>query len=160
LPERRRVLAVMERLARAALFLALALGAAACASSHTVKNSPPHTNAPLPRSLVKLVHSDSHASNVTGKKIEVYGPGSRQALVKASSGDLIAPSASERKARFYLIVLHGHFVGDAPLGAEPPHGTIEAEVWSPTEGSTDLGIGNHLPAAVSRLHRLAVITLT
>jgi hypothetical protein len=93
------------------------------------------------------------------RKIEVYGPGSRSALVKASSGGLVVESASERKARFYLIVLHGSFVGDAPHGTEAPHGTIETKVWSPTEGLTDVGVSPFLPGGVSRLHRLAVIRL-
>jgi hypothetical protein len=117
------------------------------------------SQARLPASLVKLIRSLGKNRGVTGKQVVVYGPGSRRALVKASSGDLVVESAVERKARFYLIVLHGHFVGDAPFGAKPPRGTIETLVWSPTRGGTDVGISNGLPAAVSRLHKLAVISL-
>jgi hypothetical protein len=96
-------------------------------------------------------------------EIDLYGPGSRRALVKASSGDLVVESPRERKQSFYLIVLHGRFVCDSctgPASAKPPHGTIETRVWSPVAGGTDFGFGHSLPAAVSRLHRLAKITLS
>ena len=54
---------------------------------------------------------------------------------------------------------------DATCGARvgrwaTPHGTIETHVWSPVEGGTDFGIQNSLPTAVSRLPRLAVVTLS
>lgn len=97
------------------------------------------------------------------RRIDVYGPGSRAALVKASSGDIVVESPREQKMRFYLVVLHGRFVCNGcsgPAGAGPPHGTIETRVWSPAEGGTDFGISNSLPAAMSRLHRLATITLS
>jgi hypothetical protein len=47
-----------------------------------------------------------------------------------------------------------------PAGTKAPRGTIETHVWSPTAGVTDTGIGDHLPPAVSQLHRLAVIHLS
>jgi hypothetical protein len=93
------------------------------------------------------------------KRIEVYGPGSESALVRASSGDLV-PASPDRKAGFYLIVLHGRFVCEScsgPANAKPPHGTIETTVWSPVVGATDFGLSNRLRTAVPRLHRLAVI---
>jgi hypothetical protein len=43
---------------------------------------------------------------------------------------------------------------------KPSHGTIETHVWSPSEKAGDFGIQNSLPAAVSRLHRLATITIS
>ena len=70
-------------------------------------------------------------------------------------------SPGELKQRFYLVVLHGQFVCNGcsgPAGRKPPQGTIETHVWSSAGGSTDFGIGPSLPAAVSRLNRLAVIT--
>ena len=72
-------------------------------------------------------------------------------------------SPREAKERFYLVVLHGRFVCNGcsgPAGHKPPHGTIETHVWSAAEGSTDFGIGSSLPAAVSRLQRLATIRLS
>jgi len=96
-------------------------------------------------------------------EIDVYGPGSRAALVKASSGDIVVMSPREARLRFYLIVARGRFVCDGcsgPAGHKPPHGTVETRVWSRAEGGTDFGIGGGLPSAVSRLHRLAVIKLS
>ncbi len=118
----------------------------------------------MPPSLQNFIHS-TIATEPNGEmsEIDVYGPGSRAALVKASSGDVVTESPSELKRRFYLVVLHGHFVCNGcsgPAGHKPPHGTIETQVWSPAEGSTDFGISNSLPAAVSQLPRPATITLS
>ena len=93
----------------------------------------------------------------------MYGPGSRGALVKASSGDIVYPTGREATMQFYLIVAHGDFVCrpcTGPGGMKPPHGTIETHVWSPSEKAGDFGIRDSLPTAVSRLHRLATITLS
>jgi len=91
---------------------------------------------------VKLIRSFSTDRGVSSKRVVVYGPDSRYQLVKASSGDLIEKSAREQKG-FYLIVLHGHFVGFShPAGAKAPSGTVETQVWSATEGVTDTGIGD------------------
>lgn len=154
-----------------AVLIASALGTSACAGSHTGSNQS-STDAielheagynSLPPSLQHFVHSiEAGAVDGTVHEIDVYGPGSRAALVKASSGDLIKESPSERKG-FYLIVLHGQFVCTGctgPAGSKPPHGTIETHVWSRAEGSTDFGISSSLPAAVSQLHRLATITIS
>ena len=70
-------------------------------------------------------------------------------------------SGRQLKERFYLIVLHGHFSCygcSVPAGASAPTGTIETSVWSHAAGGTDFGIGNGLPAAVSRLPWLGSIT--
>ena len=150
----------MKMLSGSAVLVAATLALSACGGSHRVVKDQAavqqHTT--LPAALVKLVHSFSKDSHVTGKTIEVYGPGSRRALVKASSGDLVQKIARERRG-FYLIVLHGHFVGNAPYGAKPSHGTIETQVWSGTEGVTDTGIGDRLPAAVSRLRGPTLVAL-
>jgi hypothetical protein len=142
----------MKMLTGSAVLVAAALGLSACGGSHRVvtDQAPVQQHTTLPAPLVKLIHSFSTDRSVTAKRVEVYGPGSRRALVKASSGDLVQKIAAERKG-FFLIVLHGHFVGDAPSGAKPPHGTVETQVWSATQGVTDTGISNRLPAAVFRL---------
>ena len=96
------------------------------------------------------------------QSIDVYGPGSRSALVKASSGDVVNPSATDIKnAPFYLFVLHGQFTCtdcSGPAGSKPPRGTIETFVWSPKGGGTDFGIGHSVPAAVGQLNLMAQIT--
>ena len=122
------------------------------------------TYGPLPQSLQNFIRSiEAAPSDGPVNEIDVYGPGSRVALVKASSGDIVTESAREQKEAFYLVVLHGTFVChgcSVPAGARPPRGTIETHVWSQAEGSTDFGISNGLPAAMSSLHRLAVIALS
>jgi hypothetical protein len=144
------------------VLVAVALALSACGGSHAVTITdgapgPVHTTLPAP--LVKLIHSFSSDSGVTAKRVEVYGPGSRRALVKASSGDLVQKIAAERKG-FFLIVLHGHFVaGLHPHGAKAPRGTVETQVWSATEGVTDTGISNRLPAAVYRLKGPTLVAL-
>jgi hypothetical protein len=119
----------------------------------------------LPPGLVQEIDSlrtvgrDSSSTQM----VEVYGPDSRAALVRASSGEVVAETARERQARFYLIVLRGHFVCEScsrPPGAKPPRGTIETQVWSPTLGGTDFGLSDRLGAGMPRLHRFAVLTLS
>lgn len=95
------------------------------------------------------------------KTAQVYGPGSRYLLVKASSGDLVGKNAGKG---FYLIVLHGHFVCNGcsrPFGskARPPRGKIATEVWSPRTGQTDFGLGNR-PVAMSHLGGPTVIQIS
>jgi hypothetical protein len=162
----------MRALACAAVLSASVLGTSACASGHSGSNQS-STDAiqlhatgynSLPPSLQHFVHSiEAGAVDGTVNEIDVYGPGSRAALVKASSGDVVTESPGESKQRFYLIVLHGQFVCTGctgPAGAKPPHGTIETHVLSSTGRPTDFGLGSSLPAAVSQLHRLATITLS
>jgi hypothetical protein len=91
---------------------------------------------------------------------QVFGPGSRFALVKAASGDLVQKIPRERKG-FYLIVLHGHFVCDSctgPAGAKPPRGKIATSVWSPKAGGTDFGLSDR-PVKMSRLRGPTVVVL-
>lgn len=139
----------------AGVLVGATLALSACGGSHKVVTTTDHNPGPvrtaLPAPLLKLIHSFSKDSNVTAKRVEVYGPGSRRALVKASSGDLVQKIAAERKG-FYVIVLHGHFVaGSHPAGTKAPRGTVETQIWSAKEGVTDTGISNRLPAAVYRL---------
>jgi hypothetical protein len=162
----------MRLLACAAVVVASAIAASACASGHSeTKQSTTdaiqlhETNYErLPPSLRNFIRS-LIASPTDGPlhEIDVYGPRSRSALVKASSGDVVMEDTSESKQRFYLVVVRGHFVCNGcsgPPGHKPPRGTIETHVWSQAEGATDFGISNSLPAAMSRLHALAVITLS
>jgi hypothetical protein len=151
----------MKILIGSAVLVAAAFALTACGSSHRVvtDQAPAQQLTTLPAPLVKLIHSISKDRGVSGKQVVVYGPGSRYLLVKASSGDLVQKTASERKG-FYLVVVHGHFVGFShPAGTKAPRGTIETQVWSATEGVTDTGISDRLPAAVFRLHRVAVVAL-
>lgn len=152
----------MKTLTGSAVLIAATLALSACGGSHKVvtitDHNPGLVRTGLPAPLLKLIHSFSKDSSVAADRVEVYGPGSRRALVKASSGDLVQKVAAEGKG-FYLIVLHGHFVGDAPSGAKPPHGTVETQVWSATEGVTDTGISNDLPAAVYRLKGPTLVAL-
>ena len=153
----------MKLLTGSAVLVAATLALSACGGSHIVtitEQAPGPVHTTLPAPLVKLIHSFSTDKGVSSKRVVVYGPDSRYQLVKASSGDLVEKSARERKG-FYLIVLHGHFVGFShPAGTKALRDTIETQVWSATEGVTDTGIGDRLPAAVSRLHGLAVVALS
>jgi hypothetical protein len=143
----------MKMLTSAGVLVAVTLGLSACGGSHmlTVNAGPDLVRAGLPAPLVMLIHSFGKDRSVTAKRVEVYGPGSRRALVRASSGDLVQKIPAERNG-FYLIVLHGHFVaGSHPAGTKAPRGTVETQVWSAKEGVTDTGISNRLPAGVSQL---------
>jgi hypothetical protein len=160
----------MRALACAAFVTALAVSG--CASSHAAQ---PHSSTdaiqlhelgydqlPLERqSFICSMIRDSPNGDLT--EIDVYGPGTRAALVKASSGDDVYPTGRQATKPFYLVVSHGHFVcGECsrPLGATSPEGTTETHVWTRGAGSLDFGIGDNLPAAVSLLNRLAVIQLS
>ncbi len=143
---------------RVALLAAIVLTVSGCGSSR-----PDGGAAALPAGLAQEIDA-ARSANGSGassvRTIEVYGPASRATLVEASSGEVVAESSRERKARFYLIVLRGHFVCEScsrPPGGRSPRGTIETQVWSPTEGETDFGISDKLSAGMSRLSRLAVI---
>jgi hypothetical protein len=144
----------------------------ACGSSHSGSNQSStdaiqlHASGynSLPISLQHFVHSiEAGAVDGPVHEIDVYGPGSRPALVKASSGDIVTPGPGELRPRFYLVVLHGRFVCtgcSGPAGSKPPRGTIETHVVSSSGRSLDFGIGSGLPPAVSQLHRLATVTLS
>ena len=162
----------MKALACAAAVIASALATSGCAGSHAAHRqsstdiSQLHESgynrlSPKLQNFIRSTIRDSPDGHAT--EIDVYGPGTRAALVKASSGDVVYPTGREATEPFYLIVLHGHFVCQdctGPAGHKAPRGTLETRVWSPTAGGTDFGIGNSLPSAVSSLHRLAVITLS
>ncbi len=155
-----------------AAVIACALGVSACASSHSAPNQSStdaielHESSygSLPPSLQNFIHSTiATEPNGEMREIDVYGPGSRAALVKASSGDVVTESPSELRQRFYLIVFHGHFICRSctgPAGSKPPQGTIETRVWSHGEGAADYGIQSSLPPAVSLLNQVATITLS
>jgi outer membrane murein-binding lipoprotein Lpp len=162
----------MKVLACVAAVIASAVATSGCASSHAAQHQA-STNAiqlhesgydqlsPKLQDFIRSTIRDSPDGHVT--EIDVYGPGTRAALVKASSGDIVYPTGREATEPFYLIVLHGHFVCtgcSGPAGSKPPTGTIETHVWSPAAGSLDFGIQNSLPPAVSLLNRLAVIQLS
>jgi len=96
------------------------------------------------------------------KMAQVYGPASYIALEEASTGQRVSKSANAPKGRFYLIVLHGHFVCDtcSHLTAASIRGTIATQIWSPTSREGDFGLGHRsLPASMSRLGTPTVISL-
>lgn len=128
----------------------------ACGATTSSRNASGH---PLPAQLLTKItavarETANHLGDSSVKTAKVFGPESRVTLVKASSGDSVRERARGGTARFYLIVLHGHFACSAcsyPAGAKPPHGTIATVVWSPKEGGTDFGLSARLPASMSRL---------
>src|SRR5262252_2933768 len=100
---RRRIFGDMKMLTSAGVLFAVTLSLSACGGSHmvTVNAGPDLVRVGLPAPLVMLIRSFRKDRSVTAKRVEVYGPGSRRALVKASSGDLVQKIAAERKG-FYL----------------------------------------------------------
>jgi hypothetical protein len=91
--------------------------------------------------------------------IDVYGPGRRAALVKASMGDTLHKPGQG----FYLVVFHGQFYCGGCPGPNPlktPQAAIEVTVWSPPKGETDWGIMKTLQPAVRKLHRLAKVAVS
>jgi hypothetical protein len=148
-------------------FLAVtALSLSACGGSHSVMDMRDRVVTKLPAPLAKQIVTlarglDRSLGDPSVKTAQVYGPGSRYALVKASSGDLVEKLARERKG-FYLIVLYGRFICDGcsgPAGAKAPTGTVATDVWSPTAGGTDFGLSHSLPAATSHLRGPTVVDL-
>jgi hypothetical protein len=96
-------------------------------------------------------------------EIDVYGPDTRAALVKAASGDIAVDTPRQQNEPFYLIVLHGKFacgVCPVPPGTSAPQGTIEWRIWSHGAAAAGMGVTSNLPAAVSLLNRVAVIQLS
>lgn len=162
----------MRGSACAAVVIASALAASGCASGRAAHNQSTtdaiqlhevgyNQLSPKLQNFIRSMIRDTADGHVT--EIDVYGPATRAALVKASSGDEVLPAGRESTAPFYLIVSHGRFVCQGcrgPAGAKPPQGTIETRVWSPAAGSLDFGIQSSLPAAVSLLNRLAVIQIS
>lgn len=156
----------MKKSTASSVVVAAALALSACGAGHTAVSGPERLAATMPAPLAKRIAAQARSTarslgDTSVKTAQVYGPGSRYLLVKASSGDLVQKLARERNG-FYLIVLHGHFVCDScsgPASRKPPRGTVATDVWSPTAGGTDFGLSNHLPAAMSRLSGPAMVSL-
>ena len=149
----------MKLLGLGSVLAAIVLAASGCGSASGTTTSASQAPPNLPKSLRTFIHSTA-SSDGKVSKIDVYGPGSRTALVKASMGDIVNESTKEASYRFYLLVYRGHFVCpdcSGPVHRAPMHGTVEARVWSPQEGGTDFGFGHRLSPAVSKLRRLATI---
>jgi hypothetical protein len=147
----------MKGLTGVAVLVAITLGASACTGGHRL-------SAPLQTRIAALArNSASSLGDASVKTAQVYGPAPRVALVEASSGERVSETAHEPKARFYLIVLRGHFVCKwctRPPGAQSPHGTIATQIWSPqAAGYGDFGLTDSLPASMSRLGKPTVIGL-
>ena len=160
----------MKVLACAVVLIACGLGTSACASGQYqcehLDCESALAKAPLPSSLRSFVGETVTGISPDGGfwELDVYGPGSRSALVKASSGDQVHESPGQAKERFYLVVLQGDFSNcrscNHPAGRIPRHGSVETRVWSAGGGTTDYGISKYLPAALSGLHRLAKFTFS
>lgn len=133
-------------LTSAALLVAITAAVSGCGGSHR-----------LPAPLLKFIHSDN--KGVTGKTVEVYGPSSRSAINKASSGAVMKDTAAERSG-CYLIVYHGHFDWHGPsAGAKPHHYTVLTNVWCAKEGGTDFGVSNHACPSGCRLRGPTLVSL-
>jgi hypothetical protein len=151
----------------AALLVVVTLAASACGSGHHARQkvtSGLHGAAyrALPQSLRVFIRSTlAKSRNGPTQEVDVYGPGTHAALEQAAMGDIV--NDPDRKKDFYLIVQHGRYVCSdcsGPARAKPPHGTFETTVWSPKRGGTDWGLAGGLPASMSSLHPIAVITLS
>jgi hypothetical protein len=106
----------------------VALLSAACNGGHRL-------SAPLQKRIAAMVREKAGSlGDPTVKTAQVYGPATRVALLEASLGQGVSESPHKRRAGFYLIVLHGHFVcrGCPHLRAPSPRGTIATQLWSPT----------------------------
>jgi hypothetical protein len=85
----------------------------------------------------------------------VYGPASYRTALAAFGGGVTSPNL--RRGRYYVIVVQGHFVFDGAFRSTS--GTVASRLWSPTRGNSGLGLGNKLPASMSRLGRPTLIRL-
>jgi hypothetical protein len=158
----------MKRLVLGATVLVLALSACGGSDRAPINSLilPVHVRT-LPAPLARRIAAQARgtARSLGDRSVTtalVYGPDSRYALVKASSGDLVQKLPQERKG-YYLIVLHGHFVCGGctgPVaGAKPARGKVATIVWSPKAGQTDFGIGKRSVPLV-RLTAPAVVSLS
>jgi hypothetical protein len=158
------------------LLVLVALSASACGSGHpstaptiapkeVAATHPVPSLAKLPPELRKVVEHALRANKHPSKysrvnAIEVYGPGSLDALDGATEGQQVAETPHHR-GHYYVTVLYGHFICIMCHGLwrSPPRGTVETMVWSPILGGSSFGLMRKLPRAVSQLHRLIRIQL-
>jgi hypothetical protein len=79
--------------------------------------------------------------HVAGKRVEVYGPASRSAVVQATDPSAVIGNTAAERSGCYLVVYHGHFDWHGPSpGAKQRHYTVLTNVWCAKEGGTDLGL--------------------
>jgi hypothetical protein len=147
----------MKVLIGVAVLVAITLEASACSGGHRLSAS-------LQKRVAAMARENAGSlGDASVKKTQVYGPATRVTLLEALSGHRVSKSADEPKARFYLIVLQGHFVCrwcPRPPGAASPRGTIATQLWSPTAGYGELGLRDKgLPASISRLGKPTVMSL-
>jgi outer membrane murein-binding lipoprotein Lpp len=144
----------MNRLACVAVVVAITLLASGCTNSHRL-------SAPLQKRIAAAARERAAAlGDASVKTVQVYGPAPYAAIEEASSA---GRGVDEPKGRFYLLVLHGHFVCHScagVLGGRPPRGTIARFTWSPTTAGYEIfGLGQSLPASITRLGNPTVISL-
>ena len=89
------------------------------------------------------------------RTVWVYGPASYQTALAAWGGGITSPNV--RKGRYYVIVVRGHFVFNGPF--RTTMGSVATRLWSPSRGNSGTGLGNKLPASISRLGRPTLIEL-
>lgn len=154
----------MRRLSAVVLFAAAVASSAVWIGSASARRA---TAEGLPASVQKRIAAQARRtarflSDPTVATATVFGPSSRVALVRAASGDLVRETARQRRERFYLIVLRGHFVCrtcSAPPGGKLPRGRIATLVWTPSQGVTDLGVSNRLRPSISHLGTPTILNL-
>ncbi len=117
--------------------------------------------APKPVALPKLsqplrnfIHSwMARLSDGGVDQLDVYGPGTRAALVKASMGRL----TDDKSKGSYLVVLHDKYVCSGCTG--PALTRVDIAVWSQAKGPTDWAIMKRLLPTVKKLHRVAKVSV-
>jgi hypothetical protein len=159
----------VKRVPLIGLLFAIALACAACGggAKHAAGSRA------LPTPLLKQIKAEIRRQSVIGgaasaKAAEVYGPASYAAIDKVWEGRG-SGSVTSVSGRWYLIVLHGHFLwnGSVPPGAKavPGNRKIGLVVWSPNarslrQGGTGYSVANRVPHAISALRGPAAINLS
>jgi hypothetical protein len=114
----------------------------------------------LPLPLREFIHSwirDFPGGTID--RIDVFGPGARAALVRASMGNHL----DDKSTGSYLVVIHENSVCSGcirPHPGLPAYYRIDIAVWSWSKGPTDWAIRKTLLPAVKKLHRLEIVHVT
>jgi hypothetical protein len=119
----------------------------------------------VPASLRSFIYNELPGAGIDA--IDVYGPGTRAALVKASMGDIRHSSVRDIGHKwegkgFYLVVFHGQFYCGGCGGRDSrqtPQASVWVWVWSPSSGGTDVAIMKNPPPGVTKLHQLAKVAV-
>jgi len=119
----------------------------------------------LPASIRADIHTFTTPPLPFGKtrEVDVYGPAPEEALLKATD-TAVYPGLDDapQPTNFYLVVFHGRFVCKActhGLGSATQPAALDFDILAAHGGGDVGGMLRVLPVAVSKLHRLASITL-